>query len=152
MPRLINGNITFNQQHERPAFLVYDSSNQGSGRFADWEVTVTDTGGCIERVTPSGSYSRTRFTAPVKGIYHFSYFNIGPNATSISRMRLYKNGSLFQTGELRVPTTSTHGYGEKTNIVQLVAGDYIEFFAENDANSFGWYQAQYSGCCGFMAS
>ena len=152
MPRLINGNITFNQQHERPAFLVYDAANQSSDRFADFEQEVTNIGGCLARVTPSGSYQRTRFTAPVKGIYHFSYFNIGNNSGSTHRMRLYKNGSHFETGELRVPTTSNHGYGEKTNIVQLVAGDYVEFFAENDANTFGWYQSVYSGCCGFMVS
>lgn len=152
MPRLINAAHSFLEQHGRPSFHVYGASNEGNARFGDWQTIVTNIGGCMQRVTPSGSYQRSRFTAPVKGAYHFGFWNIGKNQSTISRHYVYKNGSSIGTGEMRVPTTSVHGWGSKQNVLELVAGDYVEFYAYNDTANFGWYQSVYSGCWGFLIS
>lgn len=152
MPRLINATHSFVEQHGRPSFHVYDATNQGTDRFGDWQGIVTNIGGCMQRVTPSGSYSRSRFTAPVNGGYHFGFWNIGKNVATVSRHYVYKNGSSINTGEMRVPTDSTHGWGSKQLVLELVAGDYVEFYAYNDLSNFGWYQSIYSGCWGFLIS
>lgn len=75
--------------------------------------------------------STGRFTAPVAGLYLFSWSAL-PYSTGWCEIELRKNGSEIAG---RIQNKDTNGVGDglaaKTAFVQLAQGDYIEAYAMN---------------------
>lgn len=118
------------------------AGSAGNG-YVVYNATAHNTGGYYN--TTNG-----RFTAPVTGVYQFSWTGIksdsgGSMAGNVSRLNLHKNGSAAAgTVELRLDSGDDYNYGCATHIVYLTAGDYVQIY-KSDVGGLhpGW--ASFSG-------
>ena len=127
-----------------PAFYGSDLSPNTADRFARANVILVNKGNHITHVSPDGN-ERTRFNAPVTGLYHAWMGNIGTNAGGVLRMHFYINGT-SQYPELRTAQTTNHGTSASmVGIFEMNAGDYLEWYSYDQ---YGWYNNLYShiGC------
>lgn len=79
--------------------------------------------------------NKGRYTAPIAGYYfmHGRFRTNGVSAGGYLRVSLMKNGAIYKSGTLvRVPGTSQSSGAYSGFLVQLAAGDYIEFSIETD--------------------
>ena len=128
-----------------PAFYGSDLSPNTVGRFARANVILVNKGNHITHVSPDGN-ERTRFNAPVTGLYHAWMGNIGGNTAGTLRMHFYINGT-SQYPQLRTAQVNTnHGTSASmVGIFEMNAGDYLEWYSYDN---YGWYSNLYShiGC------
>jgi len=109
-----------------PAFdAARDGGNVSGGNYIVYDTVFVNTGNHYNN-------SNGRFTAPVTGVYFFSFGCIKNGNNNLARLYLYKNGSSNFTEDrhLRMPTGGD-GYGENgaiTYIVSLTANDYVQVY------------------------
>ena len=113
----------------KPAHPAFDAARDG-GAVSGANYIVYDT----VFVNTGGHYNNSdgKFTAPVTGVYFFSFGCIKNGNNNLARLYLYKNGSSNFTEDrhLRMPTGGD-GYGENgaiTYIVSLTKNDYVQVY------------------------
>ena len=113
----------------KPAHPAFDAARDG-GNVSGANYIVYDT----VFVNTGGHYNNSdgKFTAPVTGVYFFSFGCIKSGNSNLARLYLRKNGSSNFTEDrhLRMPTGGD-GYGENgaiTYIVSLTASDYVQVY------------------------
>ena len=113
----------------KPAHPVFDAARDG-GNVSGANVIVYDT--VFVNIGSHYDNSNGRFTAPVTGVYFFSFGCIKSGNNNLARLYLRKNGTtnLQNNRHLRMPTGGD-GYGENgaiTYIVSLTASDYVQVY------------------------
>ena len=106
-----------------PAFFVRNSSHRSATEYVAWDVVYHNTGGAYD--TGTG-----RFTAPVTGIYHFSWGGINNPAGTLSRSFLHVNGANYAGDATQLRLDSGAAYGEGTNYatIPLSEGDWVAIY------------------------
>lgn len=111
-----------------------------------WNNVTSNIGSCY-------STSTGRFTAPIAGMYFFSWQLLARNVISGARTSLYKNSALFGTSNAQTYSEGSNiqTMASASCIVPLSAGDYVEirvwtggsgdFYGDsNSHNSFSGHQ------------
>ena len=132
------------QNPKVPAFYGSNITPATAGSYARVNEVLLNNGNHGVNVNPDGTI-RTRFIAPIDGIYFTWMGNIGENVAETTRMHFYING-VSQYAQLRLPTTTDHGPNSSMNgIFEMSAGDYLEWYA---FSGYGWYGGIFShvGC------
>jgi hypothetical protein len=94
--------------------------------------------------------SNGKFTAPVAGVYFFYHHNIGTSASTVIRVKVYYNDSVFSTYKqiaTRQDTSQGNDYAEGhiTFAVSLSANDTIKLATFADDSSSGIYNDNSGG-------
>ena len=126
----------------QPAFYAYGvtGTTYGSGSYWIFPSTTFNRGSHYN--TSNGI-----FTAPIAGVYEFSFSNLGGTGNTVYRYFLYINNSVTQQGpplQLRMDKsgdTAGQKYGtsfSKTVIVNLAANDTVRifYFADSGESSY----------------
>ena len=115
-----SGRVTMPYQ---PVFDVASNVSNGAGSYVNFTKEYVNQGGHF-------NLSTDRFTAPVSGVYTFTFATIKSGATSaVMRYDLRKNGSYLYDGRhLRLSEGANYGDGSCTWTIYLVAGDYIQAY------------------------
>ena len=131
-------------QPTKPAF---HATSTGSG-FTHNQTLVFNTahlnvGSCYD--TSTG-----KFTAPVAGVYFFYHKNIGTSVSTVLRVKVYYNDSVFssyKTIATRQDTSTGNDYAEGVLnfVVSLNANDTIHLFLTADNGSSGIYNDNSGG-------
>lgn len=124
------GRVTMPYQ---PAFSVHGVSFDSTTLSLLGPVVLTNVGGHFSTTTG-------RFTAPVAGVYGFSFVLTTEDANS-HFVDLYKNGLLHGSRVLQYG--SAYKTGANVQIIPLAAGDYVEARKRNE--SYAVYNAIFSG-------
>ena len=125
-----SGRVTMPYQ---PAFSVHGVSFDSTTLSLLGPVVLTNVGGHFSTTTG-------RFTAPVAGVYGFSFVLSTGDANS-HFVDLYKNGLLHGSRVLQYG--SAYSTGANVQIIPLAAGDYVEARKRNE--SYAVYNAIFSG-------
>ena len=124
--RLIISNSGIITKPAHPAFdAARDGGNVSGANYIVYDTVFVNTGGHYNN-------SDGKFTAPVTGVYFFSFGCIKSGNSNLARLYLRKNGSSNFTEDrhLRMPTGGD-GYGENgaiTYIVSLTKNDYVQVY------------------------
>ena len=124
--RLIISNSGIITKPAHPAFdAARDGGNVSGANYIVYDSVFVNTGGHYNN-------SDGKFTAPVTGVYFFSFGCIKSGNSNLARLYLRKNGSSNFTEDrhLRMPTGGD-GYGENgaiTYIVSLTKNDYVQVY------------------------
>lgn len=124
------GRVTMPYQ---PAFSVHGVSFDSTTLSLLGPVVLTNVGGHFSTTTG-------RFTAPVAGVYGFSFVLSTGDANS-HFVDLFKNGLLHGSRVLQYG--SAYSTGANVQIIPLAAGDYVEARKRNE--SYAVYNAIFSG-------
>jgi len=127
-----------------PAFYGSNITPSTVNRFARSNTIFVNIGNHITHVSPDGN-ERTRFNAPITGLYYSWMGNIGTSSAGTLRMHFYING-IQQYAQLRTAQTTNHGTSASmVGIFEMSAGDYLEWYSYDN---YGWYNNIYShiGC------
>jgi hypothetical protein len=137
-----SGNQTFTGyvlESNQPRFQAYGAAGASGASGQDWIFPST--------YVNSGSYNTTngRFTAPVAGSYMFFWSNIGNTTNTVYRYFLRKNGANLDDVHLRLETgtTSYKDNGDRTAIVNLAVGDYVNIYFISDTGGASYTLGQY---------
>lgn len=124
-----SGRITTPNQ---PAFLAGKTSATANGNVMVFNETVFNIGGHYNT-------SNGRFTAPISGVYQFSWQILGNTQQTVYRTTFRRNGSNNITGSFQVQMRmdgNVNGAFETsttyTILVQLTAGDYVDIYYVSD--------------------
>jgi hypothetical protein len=126
-----------------PSFDAYSPDKTSQGNVVVWSSTRHNTGGHFNT-------SNGRFTAPIAGVYHFS-FNIlmgDPYSGSYHRMYWRLNGNIASTyGDSLEDTGGKTDYATVSMswTVKLNAGDYIETWNDGPIQTYGSQYGQFGG-------
>lgn len=127
----------------QPAFFArYSNSGANiSTGYLVWDSTATNVGGHY-------STSTGRFTAPVAGVYFFSYQlqHKGDNSTS-AYADLYINGSLYRGMRSENVGAANYQTTAASCVLTLAANDYVQIY--NSAAS-GVYWSDHSAFSGYL--
>ena len=136
-----SGNVTMPSQ---PAF---HATSTGSG-FGHDSIMVFNTA----HVNTGSHYntSNGKFTAPVAGVYFFYHKNIGTSSSTVIRVKVYYNDSIFtayKTPSTRQDTSTGNDYAEGVInfVVSLSANDTIKLGTFADDSSSGIYNDNSGG-------
>ena len=120
----------------QPAFHAYGVSQGSYASNSYWVFPST--------ILNRGSHYNTStgiFTAPVAGVYQFTFSNLGGTGTTVYRYFLYINNSQTQQGpplQLRMDKGGTSGaYGtnfSRVAVVNLAANDTVRIFYSSDTS------------------
>tara|TARA_B100000674_G_scaffold386251_1_gene329710 strand:+ start:712 stop:1806 length:1095 start_codon:yes stop_codon:yes gene_type:complete len=128
----------------QPAF---HATSTGSG-FGHDSIMVFNTA----HVNTGSHYntSNGKFTAPVAGVYFFYHKNIGTSSSTVIRVKVYYNDSIFtayKTPSTRQDTSTGNDYAEGVInfVVSLSANDTIKLGAFADDSSSGIYNDNSNG-------
>ena len=129
----VNGNIRASGYvlvPNRPAFSVYLSSHHPS-------TGVLVYGGVNNNNGSHYNTSNGRFTAPVSGLYQFTFGGIKYNGSpgSVARMNLRLNGSTLNP-QARASEGANYGWASVTTVIWMNAGQYVDTYSSGDT---GWY-------------
>ena len=141
----VNGNLAISGmlKTSNPAFSVSNATNGNSGpSFSGGAHTVITYDDVTLNKGNNYSTQSNVFTAPIDGIYTFTWGAIGNNSSGVYAYYPYKNNQHLATNDgrniqLRIDTTasgSNYGNGEKTIVVSLLEN---ETFGIRFANSSG---------------
>lgn len=123
----------------QPRFQAYGAAGSSGTNAQDWIFPNT--------YVNSGAYntSNGRFTAPISGSYMFFWSNIGNNQNTVYRYFLRKNGANVDDVHLRLETgtTSYKDNGDRTAIINLAAGDYVNIYYYSDNATASYTLGQY---------
>ena len=94
--------------------------------------------------------STGKFTAPITGVYFFYHHNIGTSTSTVLRVKVYYNDSIFDTFKqiaTRQDTSTGNDYAEGiiNFVVSLNANDTIHLFLVADNGSSGIYNDNSGG-------
>lgn len=124
-----SGRITTPNQ---PAFLAGKTSATANGNVMVFNETVFNIGGHYNT-------SNGRFTAPISGVYQFSWQILGNIQQTVYRTTFRRNGSNNITGnfqvQMRMDGNVNNAFETSTTytiLVQLTAGDYVDIFYVSD--------------------
>jgi hypothetical protein len=119
----------------QPGFMAIASLGTSftSGAIMIFNTSVYNTGSHYNT-------SNGRFTAPIAGIYTFTYQALSGTGATVYRFTVYKNGSDYNlTGatdwqgiRLDCQTDINYLQGSKTITISLAAGDYIQIYYSAD--------------------
>ena len=101
------------------------------------------------------STSNGRFTAPIAGVYFFAWHFLGRNLTSGGRTALYRNGSLYGSGNSHTYSgLSGETMHSATAMVSMNANDYVDvrvWIGSSGAGDFYGATNCHNGFSGFLA-
>jgi len=132
-----------------PAFSVGKSGDQSIDNAETMTKVTFDT----EHLDTNNAFASDKFTVPSgEGGNYFISFNCRiqnnyNSETNIVVAKIYKNGSVLHNTDSRVDFRESEGRGAgvtSTVLAPLNAGDYIEFYAGNNADQ-GTNEIQYRG-------
>lgn len=130
----VNGNIKasgYILSPNRPAFSVYLTSH-----WTTQNAVIVYAG---VNLNNGGYYSTStgRFTAPVTGLYLFTFGGIKATGSTgqVGRMDLRRNGSILNP-QSRASEGANYGQSSVTTILFLNAGDYVDTW---NTDAGGWY-------------
>lgn len=111
---------------------VTKSANQtiptGTQTKVVWQTETYDTHGAFDNVT------NNRFTAPVAGYYEVAAkLAYTASVSAVSRLSLYKNGVIYC--DLFRQDGADGQYQGGTDVINLVAGDYLEIFTSQNSGA-----------------
>jgi len=147
--RLIISNSGIITKPAHPAFdAARDGGNVSGGNYIVYDTVFVNTGNHYNN-------SNGRFTAPVTGVYFFSFGCIKSGNSNLARLYLHKNGSsnnFMEDRHLRMPTGGD-GYGENgaiTYIVSLTKNDYVQVYISEgtvhaDNNNYTYFNGYLIG-------
>ena len=140
----VNGNLAISGmlKTSNPAFFVQYGATAGGTSSSLYGTTIVYTDVVVDK---GGDYNTTSgvFTAPINGIYKFTWGCIGGNANTVYRYIPQKNNSPLRTPDgnrdihaLRldgIASGNEYVSGEKTVMVELSTNDifYINFRPDN---------------------
>jgi hypothetical protein len=128
----------------QPSFCAPSGTATTVGSIVIPSTTTFNVGNCYN--TANG-----RFTAPIAGIYHFRWHQLGPNAGSGRHdAGFYKNGALYNGTRfiLNRETASTFESIHIESHIQLAVNDYVQvvyltgpgaLWADNGYGTFNGY-------------
>lgn len=126
----VAGNATFNSQTLNPnqtAFFATASNtvfNLTAGQVYPFNTVALNIGNCFNTST-------NRFTAPVSGIYLFT-FSIYVNVSSAAWPGIYKNGSQYNVNDAVVAYNGNTASGVSMSVLMsLAANDYVQVVQRN---------------------
>jgi len=125
----------------RPAFSVRINQNWTlSDAVIIYDGITVNSGNHYDPVTG-------RFTAPVSGLYQFSYGGIkaARNESAVSRMNLRLNEAILGP-QARASEGAAYGHATVTYILYMNAGDYVDIY---NTDFGGWYR-HYTYFCGHL--
>ena len=135
-----SGRVT---QPYQPSFRAYLTASASVSSVVLWSGTFHNTGSNF-------SLSTGRFTAPVAGLYQFSYYYLSQNAQSQVNAMLRINAA----GNVGIRTRSSSATGHKTTSasmsVYLSSGDYVDIFNDAGAAVYGDGSYTWSGFSGYL--
>jgi hypothetical protein len=136
------GRVTIPYQ---PSFYAqHNATSSASGSYGNFTDEYINIGNHVSHSTHGGAYSYTRFTCPVAGIYLVWAGTIGPNAATVQRSYIYKNG-VIASAVLRSSQDGNHGTSASmTVLVNASAGDWIAASSLSDNGAVGFYAGEYS--------
>jgi len=115
----------------KPMAFLYQSAGQSVANNTNTAITLDAT-----REDTYGGHSNTtnnsRYTAQVAGTYGIiGHVSWPVNATGVRALELYKNGTVYTSGNQGGPAPVTNWTAQETRITMpLAAGDYVEMFAQ----------------------
>jgi len=137
------GRVTMPYQ---PMFYAQHNSSVGSssGNYGRFDNEYVNVGGHASHGTHGGSYTYTRWYAPVTGKYLVWVGNIGPASNTTQRTYVVRNGSDV-SAEMRTAQTGNHGTSASMLVlVSAAAGDWIATYSQSDNGSLGFYNGIYA--------
>jgi hypothetical protein len=159
----VNGNLAISGmlKTSNPAFSVNIAGGGNTGPSYNGGAAVVVPYGDVT-LNKGNNYSATSyvFTAPIAGIYTFTWGAIGNNGSGVYSYYPYKNGAHLQTIggkniQLRIDTTasgSNYGNGEKTIVVSLVENDALGIRFQRSSGSSNDYGHTYTYFQGYLIS
>lgn len=131
----------------QPLQPAFHATSTGSG-FGHDSIMVFNTA----HVNTGSNYntSNGKFTAPVAGVYFFYHKNIGTSSSTVIRVKVYYNDSIFtayKTPSTRQDTSTGNDYAEGVInfVVSLSVGDTIKLGTFADDSSSGIYNDNSGG-------
>ena len=140
----------------RPFFHVYldnGGSNPNSGgtsHVVPFDGVLSNIGSHFNATSSGNAYS---FTAPIAGVYQFSW-NLsiyGISSGQWFRQRVYKNGSSLQIFNYMDSQTTDDQNMTAAFALLLAVNDYIQFYAETQSGTFNYSAGTtWNNCTGYL--
>lgn len=141
-PRMIIDNNGYVTMPNLPAFDAYYTANGtwsiGASNTLVFNATTFNQGGHYDT-------SNGRFTAPVSGVYHFTFYSIVNGSYTNGDLDLYVNGVRGNGTDRHFSPTGNWNTIGGSNTRYLNAGDYVMVFSRSGADFHGGYWSNFSG-------